>query len=216
MRYTGILFDFDYTLGDSTKGIAASVNYGMEMLGREAYGQEVIRRTVGLSLPETYTALTGDKNQETASQFAAYFRRKADQVMVQSTELFPGVKETAEELKHMGRRLGIVTTKFHYRIDQILHKCGAEGIFEVIIGGEDVSRQKPDPQGVRMAAEQMHLSLDQILYVGDSLVDARTGMHAGVDFCGVTTGTTSWEEFQNYPHVNLLESLAELPSWPGL
>ena len=35
-----IIFDFDYTLGDSTEGIVASVNYALEKLGYAAAERE--------------------------------------------------------------------------------------------------------------------------------------------------------------------------------
>ena len=31
--FKAIIFDFDYTLGDSTKGIVLSINYALERLG---------------------------------------------------------------------------------------------------------------------------------------------------------------------------------------
>ena len=33
MKYKAVIFDFDYTLGDCTEGIAASVNHGLKKLG---------------------------------------------------------------------------------------------------------------------------------------------------------------------------------------
>ena len=36
MKYKAVIFDFDYTLGDCTEGIAASVNHGLKKLGYEA------------------------------------------------------------------------------------------------------------------------------------------------------------------------------------
>lgn len=30
MKYKAVIFDFDYTLGDCTEGIAASVNHGLK------------------------------------------------------------------------------------------------------------------------------------------------------------------------------------------
>ena len=53
-----IFFDFDYTLGDSTKGIVLSVNFARKKLGYQEKGLEEIKRTVGLSLKETHFALT--------------------------------------------------------------------------------------------------------------------------------------------------------------
>ena len=51
---------------------------------------------------------------------------------------------------------------------------------------------------------------EQILYVGDSLVDAKTAQAAGVDFAGVTTGTTKREELEQYPNVGIAGELREL------
>lgn len=53
-----IIFDFDYTLGDSTQGIALSINYALGQLGYKPREIADIKRTVGLSLRETYCALT--------------------------------------------------------------------------------------------------------------------------------------------------------------
>ena len=58
MKYRAVLFDFDYTLGDSTKGIVLSANAALQRMGLEAQSEEAIRRTVGLSLRDTYRALT--------------------------------------------------------------------------------------------------------------------------------------------------------------
>lgn len=148
MKWKGIVFDFDYTLGDSTEGIVLSVNYAMTQLGHQNYSEELIRKTVGLSLSDTYQTLTGDENPEKAGIFATCFKEKADEVMAFHTQLYPGVLEGLIECKKSGLNLGIVTTKYHYRIDQILKLCHGEGIFDRIVGGDDVEQEKPDPEGL--------------------------------------------------------------------
>ena len=100
MKYQAVVFDFDYTLGDSTEGILSSVRYGMERLGRGPMERESVRRTIGLSLQETYRALTGDSSGEQAEKFAAYFREQADKVMVGHT--VPGHYGTAAGVKRPG------------------------------------------------------------------------------------------------------------------
>lgn len=57
MKYNGLIFDFDYTLGDSTEGIFASVNYALERLGHPQADREAVRKTIGLHLEETYRVL---------------------------------------------------------------------------------------------------------------------------------------------------------------
>lgn len=196
-----IIFDFDYTLGDSTDGIVLSANYGLEKLGFEPRGREAIRKTIGLSLKDTYRALTKRSDETEAAQFAAYFKEKADQIMVENTVLYEGVKETLRRLRADGYQIGIVTTKFHYRIEQILDRFHASDLVDLIVGREDVKVEKPSPEGLLWAIDQLHLAKEDVLYVGDSLVDAKTAENAQVRFAAVLTGTTTAEDFSAHEHV---------------
>ena len=155
MKYKAVIFDFDYTLGDCTEGIAASVNHGLKKMGYEAGELEDIRKTIGLSLKETFACLTGSRDQEEAQRFSIYFKEKSDQVMVEHTRLYPAVGPAFEELRRQGCRIGIVTTKYHYRIDQILDKFQIAGLVDVIVGAEDVKAEKPSPEGLLYAMEQL-------------------------------------------------------------
>ncbi len=210
MNYKAYVFDFDYTLGDSTEGIVQCVNYALQKLGIEGKPTEEIRRTIGLSLKQTYRVLSGDENEQREILFSGYFKQKADEVMVANTKFYPKVKTCMERLKKEGSKIGIVTTKYHYRIAQILAEFGAENLVDVIIGGEDVSEPKPNPEGLLSAIEQLKQDKKEILYVGDSLVDAETAQRAGVTFVGVLTGTTTEEEFERFPRLCIAQSVAEL------
>lgn len=202
-----IIFDFDYTLGDSTNGIALSINYALEQLGYAARNMEEIKRTVGLSLKETFFALTANDNSEKAEEFTKLFKIKADSVMVDNTELYPGVKEVLQKLKENGYKIAIVTTKYHYRIEQILDKFDANALIDMIVGAEDVKIEKPDPEGLLWTIEHLELAKDEVLYVGDSLVDAKTAENANVNFAAVLTGTTTKEDFENYNSVYIGENV---------
>lgn len=208
--YKAIIFDFDYTLGDATRGIVLSVNYALEQMNQEIKTTETIRKTIGLSLKETYMVLTGRKNDEEAEDFAKYFKQKADEVMVLNTDLLPPVKEVLAKLKEQNIRTGIVTTKFHYRIDRILEKFHMNTTMDIIVGAEDVKLEKPDPEGLLLAVKQLNITRRDVLYVGDSLVDAKTAENAGIDFAGVLTGTTDRSEFETYNPVYIAKDLAEL------
>ena len=205
-----IIFDFDYTLGDSTNGIALSINYALEKLGYSAQNIVDIKKTIGLSLKDTYKALTLKDNLAEAEQFAALFKEKADEVMVANTQLYDGVEVVLKKLKAKGCKIGIVTTKFHYRIEQILNKFGMSEWIDLIVGAEDVKIAKPDPEGLLWAVEHLGIAKDEILYVEDSHVDARTAENASVNFAGVLTGTTSKETFKKYQSVFLGENILDI------
>ena len=209
--YKAYIFDFDYTLGDSSEGIVESVLHALSQLDEEAKTAEEIRKTIGLSLRETYFTLTSSKNEERAEQFATYFKEKADEVMVASTQIYEPVKQVFTSLRENGCKIGIVTTKYHYRIEAILTKFNMMDMVDIIVGGEDVKTPKPDPEGLLFAMRQLQLEKADILYVGDSIVDAKTAEAAGVDFAGVLTGTTSAEDFANFKSVCVVEDLYGVP-----
>ena len=211
VMYKAYIFDFDYTLGDSSEGIVESVLHALSQLDEEAKTAEEIRKTIGLSLRETYFTLTSSKNEERAEQFATYFKEKADEVMVASTQIYEPVKQVFTSLRENGCKIGIVTTKYHYRIEAILTKFNMMDMVDIIVGGEDVKTPKPDPEGLLFAMRQLQLEKADILYVGDSIVDAKTAEAAGVDFAGVLTGTTSAEDFVNFKSVCVVEDLYGVP-----
>lgn len=79
------------------------------------------------------------------------------------------------------------------------------------MGCEDVLIEKPNPESLFYAITFLRLTKEEVLYVGDSIIDVRTAMNASVDFTGVTIGTTKREEFLDYSYVKILEHLEELP-----
>ena len=60
------------------------------------------------------------------------------------------------------------------------------------------------------AIDHFHMAKDDVLYTGDSYIDAETARNAGVDFLAITTGTTSAETFARYPHIAILPAIAAL------
>lgn len=205
-----VIFDFDYTLGDTTDGIVLSVNYALEKLGFGMRAEADIRKTVGLSLKDTFIALAGEQNEEHAEAFVKYFREQADLVMVESARLYADTKEVLYRLKKDGYKISIVTTKFRYRIEHILDKFDASHLVDLIVGAEDVKMEKPSPEGLLFAIDSFKLEKDEILYVGDSIVDAKTAENAQAVFAGVLTGTTTADEFKRYRNVFIGERLSDV------
>lgn len=133
--------------------------------------------------------------------------------MVEQTHLFESVPTAVESLNRQGVTLGIVSSKFRYRIEAILERAGLRDHFQVIVGGEDVTELKPDPTGLLGAIEKLASSPARSLYVGDSVTDAETARRATVTFIAVLSGVTPRAEFDTHPVQEILESLSELPGF---
>jgi len=205
-----LIFDFDYTLGDSTEGIIACVRYAFQKMNLPEVDTEQIKKSIGLSLPKTYEFLSGRTSATEGDLFQTYFKEKSDEVMVINTSLYDGVIDLLTNLHRKGYKIGIVTTKYNYRIRQILEAHGISHLVDEIVGGNDVSNMKPDPEGLNLIAKNLGLEPKDILYIGDSIVDSKASMAAEIDFCGVLTGTTSQSDFELYPYVKILPSVRKL------
>ncbi|WP_373117486.1 HAD family hydrolase [Holdemania massiliensis] len=205
-----VLFDFDYTLGDSSSGIVISVNYALNKLAYPPAEPQVVCSTIGLSLPETFLRLTGCHDPLKTAAFAQFFKEKADEVMVAHTNLYPGVQNLLVSLRSRQICIGIVSTKYHYRINQILSHNQMTKLFDGIVGAEDVVNPKPDPQGVLKMMEQFASTPSKTLYVGDSLVDALTAQNAQSLFAAVLSGATSAEAFQVFHPLAVMSNLSEI------
>lgn len=216
MPYQAYIFDFDFTLADATPGIVASVNHALQGLGYPPAGVEPIRRTVGMTLQETFATLTGCTDEASAARFRALFKERADEVMTDRTVLLPGVAGVLAALKKAGAKTAIVTSKFHYRIDQALAKHGCAHLVDCIVGLEDVTAAKPSPEGLRRAMAALGVEPGGVLYVGDSTIDAKAAQSAGVDFAAVTTGTTGAADFDALPRVAVADGLPGLFAALGL
>ena len=210
MNYKTYLFDFDYTLADSSRGIVKCFRI---VLTRHQYltvTDEAIKRTIGKTLEESFSILTGVTDPAQLEAFRQEYRKEADVHMNVNTRLFPDTLSTLKELKQRGARIGIISTKYRFRILSFLEEYLPKDFLDIIVGGEDVKAAKPSPEGVRFALEHLGSTPQETLYIGDSTVDAETARNAEVDFAAVLNGMTTAEELQAYPHRMIMKNLGEL------
>ena len=210
MRYTVCVFDFDYTLADATPGIVKSMNYSLDRLGLNPENRDDIKRTVGMTLKEAFHKLTGVTDTQSTDLFITHFKEMADKVMTDNTSLFDDTVHVLSELKYLNCNTAIVTSKAHYRIDEVLGHNGISELVDYIVGFEDVDAAKPSPEGLLRVIQHFSCDKGSVLYIGDSLIDANTAVNAGVDFAAVITGTTTEDEFAAHPFVHIANNLTGL------
>lgn len=210
MNHTTYLFDFDYTLADSSRGIVLCFQTVLRRHGYTDVSDEAVKRTIGKTLEESFSILTGITDADRLASLRKEYGAEADVHMNANTIFFEDTLSTLEKLKSRGVRLGIISTKYRYRIQSFLDDQGVVGLLDLIVGGEDVSQAKPSPEGVLYAMHRLEVSPEEVVYIGDSTVDAETARAAGVAFIGVTNGVTTAEELSRYPHLRIIGALAEL------
>ncbi len=214
MKYRGIFFDFDYTLGDATEAIVAGFLYGLHCMGyREMPSREDIRHTVGLVLKDGFTQLTGVTDEAQRDAFTVRYRSICTPAQIATAVLCDGARELLEDLRAKGVRLAVVSSKPKAILTQILERHDILKLLDFVIGPDQLPRPKPDPAGILAALEATGLERGEILYCGDTVIDAGAAQNAGVDFCAVLNGTTPAEDFAAFPHVHIAPTLPELHGW---
>jgi HAD superfamily hydrolase (TIGR01549 family) len=208
--YKAVLFDFDYTLADCTDSIVAGFAHAMPLLGHPVPEREAVRRTVGYMLEDAYTMLSGDDKEENRAQFRLHFISVVMERQRRETVLLPGGDELLRSLRDAGIASGIVSSKRGDTIQIILERLGLADCVELVIGSHDVQQHKPHPEGLLKAMERLGLEKEDVLYCGDTVLDAQAARDAGCDFAAVLNGTTPAEAFDCWPHVAIARDLQDL------
>ena len=214
MKYKGIFFDFDYTLGDATEAIVAGFLYGLHTMGYEQMPTRAqIQHTIGLVLKDGFTEITGETDEDKRTEFAKLYRSICTPAQIATAVLFEGCEALLSHLKDKGVKLAVVSSKPAPILNDILKARDIYDYFDFIIGPDQVPHPKPDPAGILRTLEATGLQPGEILYCGDTVIDAEAGQRAGVDFCAVLNGTTPAEDFAAFPSVHIAPDLPELQAW---
>ena len=207
-----VLFDFDYTLADSSDAIVECFGAGLAALGLPAAAPDAIRRTIGLPLPDALRVLHGIEDSALAERFRAGFHVLADRIMHERTRVFAPVADVIAGLRDAGLATAICSTKRRDQIERILARHALGDHFDAIVGGEDVPRHKPAPDALLLALSRLGVEPERALYVGDHRVDAEAASHAGIEFVAVLSGPSPRTDFAGRAVRAFLGSLADLPA----
>ena len=172
----GLIFDFDGTLANTLPVIYACYDYSTEkVLGKKADRAPFIE-TFGQPLYICLTSIFGEENgSRICDEYRAYQEIHHDELI----KPFPGVKETLEELQQMGIPMAIVTSKSTATCLRGARCLGIADYFVAVIGSEQVTHPKPDPEPTKMALEKLGTKPEETLCVGDAPYDIISGKAAG-------------------------------------
>ena len=213
MNYKAVLFDFDYTLGDATEAIVAGFTHAFTEMGLPVPDQDTVRGTVGLMLEDAFTSVTGEEDSARRAEFRRLFAEVGHPMQLKGVPLFPGAKDLILALRDAGIPTGIISSKRTDALRSILAQHELDGVVTLVTGGDKVSRPKPDPEGIDAAVAHLGLTPGDVLYCGDTVIDAEAARRAGVRFCPVLNGVTPADAFSPFPWEHVASNLIELRRW---
>jgi pyrophosphatase PpaX len=184
MRFPVVLFDLDGTVVDSGGIILASMRHATrEVLGRDYADEELMQAVGGPGLEAQMHAFAPDRVEELVHVYRAH-----NEPLHEDLRSCEGMDDVLVRLKKGGRRLGVVTAKRRATVELAFASVPLGHLFETIVGGDETTRHKPDPEPLLLAAERMHAVPSETAYVGDSPFDVRAAKSAGMFAVAVTWG----------------------------
>ncbi len=207
-----LIFDFDGTLADTHELIIQTNQEAMRRMGFPVLEDRVISRTIGLPLEEGILTMFPQLAREDLPAWVKTYRTIFDELKTKIIPgLFPHVKETLEALHARGYVLTVASSRLSLSLNDFLRDMGIAPFFSYVLGADNVSAAKPDPEPVLKTLRDLHFRADEALVVGDMPVDILMGKRAGAFTCGVTYGNSDREALKKAGANHVLDDFGRLP-----
>lgn len=195
MNYDTVLFDLDGTLIDTKDLIYHSFKETIKKLLEIEVSEEEFLTLYGEPILKSMGRFHKDRAQELVDYYIAHNHDLHD-VLIKG---FPQIIVILEELRKMGIKMAVVTSKRRETTLRGLRLFDIEKYFELIISSDDVKAHKPDPEPLNIAIERLKSSKEKVLMVGDTPFDIEAAKRAGVK--SVLVGWTHLPKhiFTDYP-----------------
>jgi beta-phosphoglucomutase len=176
----GAIWDMDGTLVDT-----AELHFQAWLEVCNEHGREFTRAdfaaTFGRRNPEIIAHLFGDRF--TGREVEAFGDRK--EVLYRAgasrgVTLLPSVAELLEALHQEGFGQAIGSSAPHANLELILEKTGVRRYFDALVGAEDTSRGKPDPQVFLLAAERLGAQPAKCVVFEDAVAGVEAARNGGM------------------------------------
>ena len=207
------IFDLDGTLTNTLESMTYSVNLTLEEMGLSKITKDQCRLFVGNGarvLMEKSLKAAGDTDASRIEEGMEIYGRIFDQNCTYHVTPYEGIPEMLKALKDKGIQLAVLSNKPDRQTVKVVKAIFGEELFDYAQGQKEGIRRKPEPDGVWYLMEQMHVSKEECLYIGDSEVDAATGRNAGLKTIGVLWGFRDRKTLETAGEDHLIERPEEL------
>ncbi len=212
-RIKGVIFDLDGTLIDSLVAYRMAFNRSVERYNLKPIDIRELADFLNqfLSLEELLKNLYPSLNPEDIQEFMVEMKNEFIALSKDYITLKPHAREVLLSLKNQGMKIGIATGRMS-RGDgkwRELKNLNIDSFVDTVVTAGE-TKPKPDPASLIKCAEELDLSLDECVFVGDSRADVMAGKSAGVKIIAVPTGVASRDQLAEEMPDFMLDSLYQL------
>lgn len=206
-RLPHLIFDLDGTLIDSSAGVAEAVNYSLRQCGHPERDPFEIAKHIGYPLRQMYADL-GVGPFETLYR---HFQDRAVTSVIDAAHPLDGADSVVSELSLAGYKMAIATTKVRRHLDEIVTKLGWTPHFPVLIGGDEVSHPKPDPEAFVLSLRRLGAEPFNTIVVGDTINDVLAARALSIPVVAVISPYGGEETLRTSRPDYVIDSIVLLP-----
>lgn len=181
--FKAVLFDADGTLLDTTEFIYQAFEYTFRRHGIKAIPREELASLMGTELEQVYATVVADMDPAVLSRTHREFQKHNGQLV----KAYPDVLNVLTQLRAQGIKTAVITSRKGHVASSLEH-TGVFQLVDVTISGNDVTHNKPHPEGIEKALATLEVPASDAVVVGDTAADIAAGRAAGVSTIGVTWG----------------------------
>jgi phosphoglycolate phosphatase len=210
--YKLIIFDWDGTLMDSEAKIVSCLRSTIEHLKFESRADYLLKDVIGLGLTEAILKLYPDFTEHQIKLFIDEYRDQFLEKDTTPSKLFEGVIEMLNSLKQKGLLLAIATGKGRNGLNRILKKTQLQEVFDCSRCADE-TLSKPDPLMLTEILNELNISAQHSLMIGDTSYDLEMANNRGMNSIAITHGVHSQERLLAYQPITNVSCISELHQW---
>jgi phosphoglycolate phosphatase len=196
MKYKAVIFDLDGTLLDTLEDIADSANFVLSRFGFPQHDLQTYKYFVGEGIEKLVRrALPKEKNEENfIAKCITLMREEYSKRWTNNTQPYPEIPKILDTLTKRKIKMAILSNKPDDFTKEMVAKFLVNWQFVIIQGEKPFVHKKPDPSAALGIAKNLKLPPRTFLFLGDSEVDMKTALAAGMYPVGVLWGFRTAEE----------------------
>lgn len=186
-----VIFDLDGTLSDSINSIKYCADKALAPFGIGPFEKKQYCYFVGdgaANLVKRALIAGGDTALEHFEEAFVRYREIFRENCMYEVKPYDGIRELLAKLKEAGVIIAVLSNKPHAETISVIETLFGKDYFDVIQGQKEGVAIKPSPEGVFQILEELSLTAEDILYLGDTSTDMKTGKSAGAFTVGALWG----------------------------
>lgn len=195
----GLIFDLDGTLINSSEDITYSLNLSLTKYGYEKVSEEKAKYYMGRGFRNLIKdVLPLDSDDKILDEITSYYSLVYGNHYMDNTKPYEGVSELLSKLQNMNIKLAANSNKKNEFTCKLMKNLFPNINFVATFGQREDVPIKPDPTSALEIINMMKLNINEVAYVGDSEVDMKTGINAGIKTIGCLWGFRSKKQIEAF------------------